>query len=139
MKKMKCLPIFIWIACMFLFPFGASAGGDHQPSGNSIPIKGIFPIEEHDKVEGNSEMQSVLLGGLMVSVFIVTGAGRAYCQIYQNAVKELSDIIKGREGLLKESTVIHDENLLTTLSEYESLAHEIETIDHQISLLKEEV
>ena len=140
MRKQSKLIALTWLALMV---FSASSWAAEQHSTqNAIPVSGIFvsktPAAEPQE-KTSTIPQSLMLAGLLVSVFVVIGTGRVYCQLQQRVGSQLAEVKNERRAIIKGSVQIKDAEVQELLVECDNVQNKIDNIDYQIKQRQMEV
>ena len=133
----------IVILALSLFTTSGAMAASQQSEGGYIPIDGIF-VEEHMDAAGESgsgsshKAQTAALAGLLMSVFVVIGTGRAYSQLHSKVQTEHAVAQKKHVATIQESVKVHDSEFIATMEECESLRNEIADLQSQLSQVQQE-
>ena len=138
MKRM----VVIGVLCNLLI--GTAALAENLSNGGNIPISGIFVTETTDQLidaeaDGTGKAQSAAMAGLLVSVFIVIGAGRTYAQLHQNVHSALAVVTQQRKQLVRDSVKIRDDSVRGTLEQCETLKGELVDLQYQLEQFNPEM
>lgn len=109
-----------------------------------IPINDIFvnhavEVPDEKETESGEKAQSIALAGLLLSVFIVIGTGRAYGILHGRINMELAGVQSQRSAIICDSVRIYDSEVVETLVECDNLEQEIAEIEHQLNQIQQEI
>lgn len=130
------------LAFSFFLVSGAMAA-NQQPEGGYIPIGGIFiadtmEAEGAPEAESGHKAQSAALAGLLVSVFIVIGAGRAYSQLHSRVQADLALVQQKHAAIIHDSVKIHNNEVVEIMADCEILENEISDLEYQLNQIQGE-
>ncbi len=129
--------ILLVIAMMFLLtPLTSPAEEEgHFETGNIFTEAITEPQQNlHQNEDENGLPLTILLAGLMVSVFIVTGAARSYVNLFNCSANATAAAKTEIDKIIASSAIVHTEQLKERMVKIDNLDLQIEQLEMQLEL-----
>jgi len=135
-KGIVCFLLLI-ICTLATAPLTCNAGEEGNFSGvgifdNSLPQTGT----EAESPKGNKVL-TIMLSGLVISLFLITGAARSYVQLHDRIKVQMAHSEGKMAAIVNESAVIRDQQLRRRFQELEEIDKQIEQLEKQLQIDKE--
>jgi len=118
-------------------PVACNAGDEGNFPGagifdNSLPLTSA----EAESPKGNNAL-TIMLSGLVISLFLITGAARSYLQLHDRIKGQVAHSREKMAAIVNESAVIHDRQLHHCFQELEENDKQIERLEKQLQIDRE--